>query len=453
MQSFEVYRPLGAGEQIFWLHDQAHSLHFALTAQIKGKFTVTQLQQALHFVQQRHPFLRVRIALDEAKHPWFVEDHADIPLRVVQRLSEQQWQREVEQEIATPFIWSQAPLVRVVLVHSSNGAELSELIVICHHSIADGISVTYLIRDILQAMPTATPSVYATPITFGQSLSVPPSLEDLIVDRSPEKVSLLKPIPTFISDSFAVGQHARQPNRSFVSSGSLSPETTHLLIARCRQEQTSVHAAICAAFILAVRQQNHSKQTQNLNCTSPINLRPYLTSANQENLSLYIGAERTSHLLNFDANFWEVARSAKQQLKQSMTSNKLFGKIFQLQQWLSTFKSPDDALQVFKDQLDYDISVSNLMRLTIAQQFGELELQAIYGPVVTTGVKNDRLVGVATLGDRLFFTLVCSERMMLQSQTKTLHQEAIYLLNEAIASNCGEQREIVFKSNDLLKKV
>ncbi|MEH1855194.1 MAG: hypothetical protein V7L11_26800 [Nostoc sp.] len=70
------------------------------------------------------------------------------------------------------------------------------------------------------------------------------------------------------------------------------------------------------------------------------------------------------------------------------------------------------------------IAVSNLMRLTIAQQFGELELQAIYGPVVTTGVKNDRLVGVATLGDRLFFTLVCSERVMLQSQTKTLHEEA-----------------------------
>ncbi|WP_262985815.1 hypothetical protein [Nostoc sp. 'Peltigera membranacea cyanobiont' 232] len=42
-----------------------------------------------------------------------------------------------------------------------------------------------------------------------------------------------------------------------------------------------------------------------------------------------------------------------------MTSNKLFGKIFQLQQWLSTHPNPDDALQVFKDQLDYDTSVKN----------------------------------------------------------------------------------------------
>ncbi|MEH2071553.1 MAG: condensation domain-containing protein [Nostoc sp.] len=427
MQSVNVYRPLGAGEQIFWLHDRAHPLHFALTAQIKGKFTVPQLQQALHLVQQRHPLLRVRIVLDESKHPWFVEHPADIPLRVVQRQSEQHWQREVEQEIATPFIWWQAPLVRVVLVHSSNGVELSELIVTCHHSIADGISVTYLIRDILQAI--------ATPTTFRESLFVPPSLEDLIIGKVLERVSLLKPLPKFISDSFLLEQPAKQNNRSFVSSGLLSSETTRLLIARCQQEQTSVHAAICAAFLLAVRQQNHSQQPQNINCSSPINLRPYLISANQEDVSFCITAERTLHLLSSDANFWEVARSVKQQLKQSMTSNKLFEKIFQLQEWLSTNPSPDDALQVFKDQLDYDIAVSNLTRLTIAQQFGELELQAIYGPVVTTGVKNDRLVGVATLGNRLFFTLVCSEQVMLRSQTETLREEAIHLLNEAIASN------------------
>ncbi|WP_375506504.1 condensation domain-containing protein [uncultured Nostoc sp.] len=430
MQSVDVYRPLGAGEQIFWLHDQAHPLHFALTAQIKGKFTVPQLQQALHLVQQRHPLLRVRIALDESKHPWFVEHPADIPLRVVQRQSEQHWQREVEQEIATPFVWSQAPLMRIVLVHSSNSTELSELIVICHHSIADGISVTYLIRDILQAI--------ATPTAFKESLFVPPSLEDLIIGKAPKRVFLLELLPKFISDSFLLKQRAKQNNRSFVSSGSLSPETTRLLIARCRQEQTSVHAAICAAFLLAVRQQNHSEQPQNINCSSPINLRPYLISANQEDVSFCITAERTLHLLNSDANFWEVARSVKQQLKQSITSNKLFKKIFQLQEWLSTDPSPDDALQAFKDQLDYDIAVSNLTRLTIAQQFGELELQAVYGPVVTTGVKNDRLVGVATLGDQLFLTLVCSERVMLRSQTKTLHEEAIHLLNKAIASNLVE---------------
>jgi len=53
----------------------------------------------------------------------------------------------------------------------------------------------------------------------------------------------------------------------------------------------------------------------------------------------------------------------------------------------------------------------------------DLELQAIYEPVVTTGVENDHLVGVA--GDRLFFTLVCSEKVMSRFEWKMLHEEAI----------------------------
>ncbi|NJM69853.1 MAG: hypothetical protein HC862_06300 [Scytonema sp. RU_4_4] len=194
MQSVDICRPLGALEHIFWLHERVHPIHFALTARIKGRFTVDRLQQALNLVQQRHPLLRVCILLDEAERPWFVEDSTSIPLRVVQRQSEQCWQREVEQEIVTSFDWSKAPLVRVVLVHSD--VELSELIVVCHHAIADGISGTYLIRDILQAI--------TTPAAFGQSLSVPPSLEDLIVGEAPKTISSSKPIPKFRSDSFSL---------------------------------------------------------------------------------------------------------------------------------------------------------------------------------------------------------------------------------------------------------
>ncbi len=87
--------------------------------------------------------------------------------------------------------------------------------------------------------------------------------------------------------------------------------------------------------------------------------------------------------------------------------------------------------QGFRDQLfDSDIGVSNLGRLTIQQQFGELEFQAIYGLVVRTGAEND--LGVVTLGDRLFVTLVSEESVMSRAQSNVLHEEAIHLLKEAI---------------------
>lgn len=52
-QAVAVYRPLGAQEHLYWLHDQANPLHFALTAQISGKFSVDQLQQALTIYQSQ----------------------------------------------------------------------------------------------------------------------------------------------------------------------------------------------------------------------------------------------------------------------------------------------------------------------------------------------------------------------------------------------------------------
>ncbi|MGH7999254.1 MAG: condensation domain-containing protein, partial [Brasilonema sp.] len=129
-----MYRRLGVGEHLLWLYDQAALAHFTLTARVVGEFSPDQLQQALAQVQQRHPLLRVRIVLDTSRQPWFIEDTACIPLRVLQRQSEKHWEQIVEQELSCPFDWSQTPLVRVVLLHSSN---VSELVVTCHHSIAD----------------------------------------------------------------------------------------------------------------------------------------------------------------------------------------------------------------------------------------------------------------------------------------------------------------------------
>jgi NRPS condensation-like uncharacterized protein len=66
---------------------------------------------------------------------------------VVERQSEQQWQQEVEYEIAHPFDWNQAPLIRMVLVHAD---DVSELIITCYHVLADGMSTVYLLRQDLR---------------------------------------------------------------------------------------------------------------------------------------------------------------------------------------------------------------------------------------------------------------------------------------------------------------
>ncbi|HLP88296.1 MAG TPA: condensation domain-containing protein [Nostocaceae cyanobacterium] len=414
-------RPLGANEKSIWLCDQVEPIHIALTAQIQGELSTEQLKRALMQVQQRHPLLRVRIALDETEQPWFVEEEANIPLRVLRRLSEQHWQREVETEISTPFNWNQAPLVRAVLLHS---LEISELIVVYHHSIGDGVSGAYLVRDILQAI--AVPSAILPP------LPMPLSAEELMLGQADGAVP---DCPVALQTSEF--NPPEISSRSLLLAGSLTPETTSQLISRCRQEKTSVHAVICAAFLLAIVRQSGSKQQQTLSCLTPIDLQRHFMSVSNAQFSVCATAARTSHALTPDTSVWTVAQLVKQQLNSAMETERVMAVIQQTQAWMSANPSLIQVWQGFIEQYCCDIGVTNLGRLAIPQQFGQLQLRGIYGPSVMALGGRSRVLGVATVGEQLCFTLVYPKSVLSPEAATQLQQDAMQLLHAAIASNSG----------------
>ena len=76
-------------------------------------------------------------------------DATPIPLRILEDEPELRWEAEVGTELATPFDPSQAPLIRAVLIQGDRDAAF---MLVAHHSIADGLSLTYAIRDTLDAL-------------------------------------------------------------------------------------------------------------------------------------------------------------------------------------------------------------------------------------------------------------------------------------------------------------
>jgi NRPS condensation-like uncharacterized protein len=413
-----MQRLLGFGEQILWLHDRAAPAHFSVTAKVVGKISLEKLQQALVWVQQRHPLLRVGIVTDTDGKPWFIKNSASIPLRIVERSHEEKWQQEVENELSDPFTCNQAPLVRVVLVRSH---DISEIIVTCHHAIADGISSAYLLRDILQAMDT--------PNFQGQILPEYPAFEDLIPNF---ELPVLSQESNSEAPKFDFPEIETNANRRLrLLTWSLAPEKTTSLIFHCKQEKTSVHAAICAAFLMAIYQQ---KQTQDdfstLKCLSPINIRKYLSAAIEEDFGYYFSLRLTSHPLSAKMNFWDLARSVKSQLNQHMSAEHIFADIPQNQALVSMNPKPELVQNIIYQTYGYDLLVSNLTRLDIESQYGELELVGIYGPASSSRIQNERFIGVATLKDTMFFTFVYFEPEILTSDAVRLQEEAMDLLTK-----------------------
>src|SRR5712671_8236917 len=77
---------------------------------LEGSFHVDQVRSALSRVQRKHPALRALIR-EESDGLYYEADSApEIPLRIVPRMSEDDYQRECQTELTTGFEYNQPQL-------------------------------------------------------------------------------------------------------------------------------------------------------------------------------------------------------------------------------------------------------------------------------------------------------------------------------------------------------
>jgi hypothetical protein len=145
----DLTRGLGAFEHFLWATDKWTPRHFVVVARLEGQLQPANLANGLAHAQRRHPALRVGIATEAAGKPHFVRADSAIPIRLVDRESEDRCFSEAQVELAAPFCPELGPLLRCVVVHRRT---VSEIILVAHHAIGDGTSAKYLLRDLLQGM-------------------------------------------------------------------------------------------------------------------------------------------------------------------------------------------------------------------------------------------------------------------------------------------------------------
>ncbi len=143
-------RTLGGFERFFWIADQTVPRHFAVTALVTGPTTPAQWREAINKVQRQHPLLSVSIEQGpEGSLCFRPATNCPIPLRLVVGYPQAIWEEEVARELGDSIDPTQAPLIRATLIMGPGNAAL---ILTAHHSVADGLSLVYVIRDILQAL-------------------------------------------------------------------------------------------------------------------------------------------------------------------------------------------------------------------------------------------------------------------------------------------------------------
>ncbi|MHC5779022.1 phthiocerol/phthiodiolone dimycocerosyl transferase family protein [Nostoc sp.] len=414
-------RLLTPSEHLMWLLGCDRPINVSLCARIRGAFSVERLVEALGCVQRRHPLLSKRILINRQQQPCLVSQGVPpIPIQVIERLGEEHWCQEISAQLLHPFSWSEEPLARVVLLHSP---DVSDLLLTYHH-IGDGLSGAYLMRDIWCEI--------TEPGSYRERLPEIPSIDRLLppVYGEGEKNTVdfdwgVKVDPTIQLDE---ASH----ERIHLLHWYFPPLETNRLVARCRQEQTTVHGALCAAFLLSLHHETSSSKEIVLKCLSPFNLRNYLTIPVGENFGEYIARVVTSHSLNQQTQFWDLARQVKHQINLAVTEKKIYKGSSKAKSFLSTKPNKITTRQYAKDITSSDIAITNLGRLDIPVHQGGLELEKLYFTV--TGFRHQPIiVAIATTAGKMCVTFRYQESLIPSVSAQKINTGAIEQLRSELA--------------------
>ncbi len=394
-------RELAAHEQAMEiLNNLAASFHIVTISRIKGILNEELLRKALDITQSRHPLLNSAIVA-KSNSFWFEEGADKIPLLVVKKQQIQQWQEVVIEEL-NQKINSDKNLLRVTLVNFKEEENICYLITTIHHAIADASSCIQLHSEILTNCQTITEGKAGSNVTQLPQL---PSIDKLIPEYLQGftgkignilyllnlKLQLLRYQPITVGFEKSIQIQSRSCG---MVHRKLNSELTARLVDVCRQEKTTVQAALGAAMLFAVAKKTNLSQRKNtcLSFRSSINLRPRLQpQINKEHLGSIVSSLFSFHNLKENNNFWDLAQDIKQKLEKGLATSDAFRFLLVSKKLLTSFlnnpsQSPGSAY------------LTNIGRITIPHDYGQFQLeeisfvpgQAAFGGIFTAAVSTFR---------------------------------------------------------------
>lgn len=320
--SLELRRKMVAREMG---HVRIPNSNISLIIRIKGKVTREMVKLALNKAQIRHNLLRVHLEFDEEQEPWFVGNGIiDFPIKVMKRESDDQWAKEILIEHKIPFEFEKGPLIRFFLLQ---GSETSDLIIFCQHIICDGMSLTYLARDILTYMgdpniKVESPPEPPLPVKENIPEGIKPSAMIKIFGGKIAKMWAKDEILFDEEDFLNIHKVFWDRYEYKVHLLSFTDKDTTKLAERCRENGVTVNSTLAAAFALAQEKVHGEIRPYMKKLASAVNLRDKLINPVGELLSFCASGIETKPKFKKGISIWELSKVLKDAMKKQFKARK-----------------------------------------------------------------------------------------------------------------------------------
>ncbi len=437
-----------------------------VVARIKGSISNSMLINAVSKVQQRHPHLRVRIKQDQDNTLWFTSEGVkEISVEIVPRDSDDHWIKLYQEICQIPFEFDERPPIRFILVQSPLK---SELIILCHHIICDGLSLAYLARDLMVHLgePDREVEVLPNPVPINRDnipreVSLNPIIRFLInrINKKWEKKKIY-----FDQEDYKNLNAAYWMNyKHRMLSVELSEVQTSALVERCRKEEVTVNTALTTAFVGAQYMVQGDKPYHS-SIGIAASLRNRLQIPVGEVMGFYAGLVTLKCKYNGRRSFWENARRFHRKIKPLFTNKKLFKKPlvwcylepailesfnfkkigrlvpanFTRHDKISAFSTRNDVvLSILKrnkmdslNRIFMGTAITNLTRMDFPSKYGQLELdRLIMNPGSAFPLANINLIlGVVTCAGKLSLVIEYAEETVDTITMKKIKDKAMKTL-------------------------
>jgi NRPS condensation-like uncharacterized protein len=294
--------------------------------QITGKITESQLQNGIQLIRTIHPMIGVHIEFDEEKRAWFVSDNTPpCSWKIIPRENDRTWIQAVLAEYWEPFQISKGPLVRFLLVE---GNEFSDLVVIAQHAICDGLSLVYLLRDLMTAV--GCPDKELLPQN-----NIPTIKEVYNLNKIKLNPLIKKIVPkinqiwkqyeiTFDEKDYHPMYEAFQAHKLNALKWELTKDVTMKLVERCHQEKISVNSALYCAILYVQYQLQGDRDKFRRNIMMPVNIRNLVSPPIGEGVGLFAGGEAFPINMKWKNKFWDEAHKVHIQLQKHLSPDSIF---------------------------------------------------------------------------------------------------------------------------------
>jgi hypothetical protein len=413
--------------------------NLACFVRLQGSLGVDQLRSALDRVQRKHPALRALIREESGRLYYEAGVAPEIPVRIVPRVTENDYRRECQIELTTPFAYDK-PQLRVVWLRS----ELeSDLLLTTSHRICDAISMLTIVREVVHSLHNHEE------LTSYEQVTV----QDIIADYQAAKpwkrrlaASLLNGLLRLIP-SLDLAPEKYEYSLEWKADRAVS----EALKQRCREEGISVHAALLLALdraLFAV----FGKKTPTWIDSQVDPRRGRFGALKPDMLFPGGGSFKTRAGQVPEAEFWTRARTLNQQMREEI--DREIGNIPSRFHFFEMLR-PITGRQVHLImRLIYALQMTNRLSHFALSNLGNVVIDNTDAPFRVSDLRLyvhsfiTRALGwlTWTFDGEMYFYCVSHEKCMTPDQVKALKREFMIVLEQQVLQLVDCPPEVVASS-------